>query len=492
MTLSSARVVIPRPDTETNSYAYTRNAHPNVQYVCPVRAQGGAYPHWFEIISAPAGTTLGQFYNSIDYGVVRWNPTSGTQTFTIRIHDQDGITVDVTWTVTVGTSWVLFADAANGNDSTGTGTFASPWQTYTKAASIASGGKAICLRAGTYSAPAASQAMSSTTHTAIFAYPNESVTMDCSTSTANVGCWSENGSDLYVAGTFFSSGPSGQLNPRCFTNQSAGNRLYKWNCKFDNPPAGTAGSGVWDNQACWFLGDPGAQRTYIGLINCTFSRLPPSGNGYMVIDTYNTKYMVVDENSFGAPNVSTGEQYAIFVKGGGNQEVSVRKNTWSQGWQTTLIDFYLGSDGSGTGSTHQEMCFNTLVQTSTTGWASQVAGVNNAANNSVAAQAWSYRNTFYGTPVISYQTTNALTFTSENDAIVSDATATGAVGKWLSINSGDSLNAFRDPATIPAITYSIAGTECQGGSSAGILDGAYHLTGTFRSTYLGTRGAEIA
>lgn len=492
MTLSSARVVLPRPDTETSSFAYSRNAHPNIQYVQPVRAQGGAYPHYFALTSGPAGASIGQFYNSANYGVVTWTPTSGTQTFSVLITDQDGVQVTVTWTVTVGTTWALFSDTVNGNDSTGTGTFSNPYKTLTKAISVASGGKCICLRAGTYSAPTTTSTMGSSTYSGMFGYPGESVTIDCSTSTANEGCWSENGSDLYVAGIFFSSGPSAQQNPRCFTNQNAGNRLYKYNCSFDNPPAGTAGSGVWDNQACWFLGDPGSQRSYIGLLNCAFSRLPPSGNGYMVIDTYNCKYMVWEGNTFGAPNASTGEQFAMFVKGGGNQEISVRRNTFSQGWATTNLCFYFGDDGTGTNSTDQEMCYNTFVGTVSTGWNSIINQINNGQNNSQPVTAWSYRNTIVGTPTVSYQSVNVLTFTSQNDAIVTNSTASGATGKWLAVNFGDAQDAFRNPTTIPSVSYSISGTECQGSTSAGILDGGFLLTGSFRATYLGTRGAEIA
>jgi hypothetical protein len=494
MALTSARVVLPRPDTETASYAYNRNAHPNVQYVQPVRAQGGAYPHWFELIAAPAGATVGSFWFGADYGVVRWTPTSGTQAFTIRIHDQDGVTVDVTWTVTVGTSWVSFVDSAHGSDSTGTGSFAAPWQTYAKAASTVTGGNAICFRAGTYQPPAAAVTLSSTTHNSMFAYPGETVTMDCSTSTANAGCWSENSPDTWVAGVAFSGGPASVANPRCFANFSNASRMYKWACSFDNPPAGTAGSGAWDNQACWFLGDPGSQRSYIAFFGSAFSRLPPSGNGYMAIDCYNSKYLLFDENTFGAPHPSTGEQFTVFIKGGGNVEISLRKNLFSQGWAPAgaQMGLYFGSDGTGGQSTNQEFCFNTIVNTSLTGWASMAAMVNLAQNNAFAHQAWSYRNTIYGIPAIVYGTANALTFSSESDAIVHDATASGITGKWMGVNFAGAANSFINPTTIPAITYSIAGTECQGGSGAGILDSGFLLTGAFRSSFLGLRGAEIA
>ena len=171
MSLTSTRVVIPRPDAETGSGAYNRNAHPNVPYWQWVRVQGGAYPHWFELITAPAGATIGQLWTASDYGIVKWTPTSGTQNFTVRVHDQDGNTVDVSWSVTVGTSWVAFVDSVNGNDSTGSGTFAAPWQTYAKAVASVSGGKAVCFRAGTYTCPSSAVSLSSTTHNAMFAYP---------------------------------------------------------------------------------------------------------------------------------------------------------------------------------------------------------------------------------------------------------------------------------------------------------------------------------
>ena len=495
MPMTSTRVVIPRPDTETSSAAYTRNAHPNVQYVCPVVIQGGSFPHWYEIITAPPGATIGSFYNSTDYGVVRWTPTSGTKTFTIRVHDQDGTTVDVTWTVTVGTTWVLFVDSVNGNDTTGTGTFAAPWKTYSKAATSVTGGKSICLRAGTYSATTASQNLTSSTHLALFAYPGESVTMDCSTSTANGGCWNEGGSDIYVSGIAFSSGPSAQLNPRCFTNQSAGDRLYKIGCSFDNPPAGTAGSGAWDNQACWFLGDAGAQRKYCLVLNCTFSRLPAGGNGYMAYDLYNTAYFVSRANIFNAPG-TTGQQYVMFHKGGGNVEHTAEQNVFAQAWTpaNAQLGAYFGSDGSGGQSTHQEFRYNTIVNSNTAAtWNSFAMIVNNAQNNSFAHQFWSYRNTIVGIPMIAYGTVGTLDFTSINDVIVHNATATSLVGKWIGVNSGGSANTFINPTTIPNISsYSITGVECQGNTSAGILDASNLLTGTFRTTYLGLRGAEIA
>jgi hypothetical protein len=316
--------------------------------------------------------------------------------------------------------------------------------------------------------------------------------MNCSTSTADTGCWWENSPDCYVAGIAFSGGPANVQNPRCFANLAVASRLYKWQCSFDNPPAGLAGSGAWDNQACWFLGDPSAQRSYVALVGCTFSRLPPSGNGYMAVDCYNTKYMIVDENTFGAPNSATGEQCAMFIKGGGNQEISVRKNSFSQSWATSQINFAFGSDGTGTHSTNQEACYNTLVIATLSGWDGILMMVNGAQNNTQPATAWSYRNTIHGIPAIAYQSVNVLTFTSDNDVIVHNATASGATGLWLGVNFGGRQDSFVNPATIPSIVYAINGVECQGNSSAGILDSNYLLTGTYRTNYLGLRGAEIA
>lgn len=492
MSLTSARVINPRPDTETLSIALHRNAHPNVPYVCPIFIQGGAYPFWFQLLAGPAGATIGQLYGSTNYGVVTWpTPTSGTQTFTVRVFDQDGHTVDVTWTVTVGTSWIAFVDSTNGNDTTGNGTFGTPWKTYSKAISSVTGGKTICLRAGNYSLPSSAVSLSSTTHNNLIAYPGETVTIDCSTSTANGGCWVMNSTDHFITGIACSSGPT-VANPRYFWGNSVCHRSHIYNVSFDNPPAGTAGNTTWDNQACWFLWDPGAQRNYNALVGCTFSRLPPGGNGFMAIDTYQCKYLLFENNTFTVPHPNQGEQHALFVKGAGNNEVTVRGNTWQQGWNTSLIALYLGMDGTTGGApNNQEMCYNTLVQTTTSGWAAINAIINAAQNNPNPATVWSYRNTMWGVPMIAYQSVNVLTFSSESDVIVHDSTATGVNGKWLAVNGADANNVFRNPATIPNITYTITGTECQGGTTAGILDASYKLTGSFRTSFLGLRGAEI-
>jgi hypothetical protein len=278
-------------------------------------------------------------------------------------------------------------------------------------------------------------------------------------------------------------------NPRHFSNFALADRMYKWKNTFSDT-GGTSGT---DNSACWFLGDPGGQRNYIGFKSNTIDHLPTSSNGYMVIDTYQCKYVLIEGTALGTP--STAPQHLLFPKGAGCQEITVRANVASSPWGSDLINFYLGSDGStGTpASTNQEMCWNTLVSTNTTADHSTVAvSINNAQNNSSPATVWSYRNTILGIPAIQDHAVNALTFTSDNDVIVHNATVSGLVGKWIAVNNSDGASVSRNPTSITAITYAINGVECQGNTSAGILDGSYLLTGSFRTSYLGLRGAEIA
>jgi hypothetical protein len=230
------------------------------------------------------------------------------------------------------------------------------------------------------------------------------------------------------------------------------------------------------------------------MLNCTFSRLPPGGNGYFTLDTYNSKYLIFDENNFTTPNSNPAQQYSIFIKGGGNQEISIRKNLMTTAWEPeeAILGLYLGDDGTGTNSTDQEFCYNTLVNVNTAAtWDSFSTLVNNAQNNSQPATVWSYRNTIVGIACITYQSVNVLTFTSQDDVIVHNATASGLTGKWIGANFAGAQNSFVNPTTIPSIVYSISGVECQGNTSAGILDGSNLLTGTFRTNYLYIRGAEI-
>jgi len=524
MALTASRVVIPRPDSETSSSEYTRNAHPNIQYQCPVRVQGGAWPHWFELITAPAGATIGQGWTAADYGIVKWTPTSGTQTFTVRVHDQDGATVDVTWTVTVGTSWVVFVDSVNGNDITGSGTFAAPWQTYSKAITACTTGQYVCMRAGSYTVPVSGSGivLSATKHRGVFAYPGERVAIDYSNSTSD-GVWSAQVSGFFFSGidwtcpTAAAQAESSVIRP--FPNF---NRYYLWNCTATGNPQITAGT---NNDGWLSLSSTGVatSQQYVMMLGCTGSGFTGSSgagnNAYFDLETYSAQYVLVEDHTFGqtAQAIGTGNRgrARIFIKGGGNHDWSIRRCKTNGAVSNNIIDFYCGADGFNTPSGNIEACYNTFANTETSKWSATVTSLYTGSvnGNLGGIPYWSYRNTYVGVLNAAQQTSNTAVrlVSTENDVSINDVvslttdtynastaltqyrmfanTAAGGTDLWHKLG-GSSSGASDNTWTQVTLTYS--GLECHQNSAAGVLDGSYKLTGIYRTNYLGTRGAEIA
>ena len=85
------RVVYPRPNTETQTFARHRHAYPGLQYRIPISIQGGAYPFRFEVVEGPSGMVVGETVGATDYGVVTWTPSAagGPYNVVIRVTDQD-------------------------------------------------------------------------------------------------------------------------------------------------------------------------------------------------------------------------------------------------------------------------------------------------------------------------------------------------------------------------------------------------------------------
>jgi hypothetical protein len=134
--------VHPRPDAETGPFtstvyarhrlAYYDGVNP-IQYECPICAQGGARPHVYQLIEGPSWLQIGTSYGSSMYGILYGTPTgaiakSAPATVTVRVFGQDQASVDVTFTLATShsTADFIFVDSANGNDTTGDGTFGNP------------------------------------------------------------------------------------------------------------------------------------------------------------------------------------------------------------------------------------------------------------------------------------------------------------------------------------------------------------------------------
>lgn len=125
----AAEVIFPRPDSETPAWAKHRRHPIGVPYRIPIGVSFGSWPYYFEIDSTSAGKgiTVGDWLTTsgdklivgADYGVVEWtNPTAGSHTITITVNFQDGTTpIDITWTLEVTDTGIIYVDAVNGSDS---------------------------------------------------------------------------------------------------------------------------------------------------------------------------------------------------------------------------------------------------------------------------------------------------------------------------------------------------------------------------------------
>lgn len=124
-------LVHPR-DSESSSWAYAKNAHPGVAWEIPIVVQGGAWPFQYAVVDngGADGLAIGSELHrreedrflihevTEDYGVLRWDdPVEGTYEILVQVHDQDGSSLDVPITLTVGTEGWIFVDPSTGDDS---------------------------------------------------------------------------------------------------------------------------------------------------------------------------------------------------------------------------------------------------------------------------------------------------------------------------------------------------------------------------------------
>jgi hypothetical protein len=493
MPLTPERVVLPRPDSETSTRAYHRNAHVGLPFELPIVVQGGSWPFVYELLDAPAGASLGRNHGDANYGILRWTPSAnGAFSFTVRVRDQDGGSVQFSWSGVVSSSWARFVDAINGSDTTGNGSLSAPWRSLAYAYAQLQDGGGLCLRAGQYQSPAEAMNIAVSGGSgagrigSLFGWPGESARVDCSTHQSGELAW-YNSSDTFIGQIAFVGGPSGQANPRFFASLNVNHRCYQYRLEFDSPTLGTTSGGGDDNNSCLFLGAGGSVRNYVAQVFCTFRRLPFTNNGFSAIDTYQTRYLVVADNVFDAPAAETA-QHAIWIKGWEQEDVTIRSNRWTQGWDGGLIELAMSAAAGSFTTRRLEVCYNTLVTRNGGGGLS--IGV--APTGGARGPIWIYRNTLSAIAAIHWRDW-PLSISFENDVIVHDANVPGgntSAGVVL-FDPNAALGVYRDPAVRGNLTLVLDGTECHGGSSDGILDAQYRLQGAWRSQYLGLRGAEI-
>ena len=137
-------------------------AYQGIPYEIHADAHGGRWPFTYRLSgTVPSGMTIEQgpcttIGPTCTAGTITWTPSS-SGTFgpiTVTVRDVDGREVNGTWSIvvstTIGADGFCFLDAVSGNDTTGAGSLAAPYQTLPKAHTSCGARAIMYLKNGTY------------------------------------------------------------------------------------------------------------------------------------------------------------------------------------------------------------------------------------------------------------------------------------------------------------------------------------------------------
>ena len=481
-------IVHPRPDSEITGVARQQYAYADgvFQYRIPISVQGGAWPFHYELILGPAGASIAQAdfnpadpYNS-NYGAVIWTPTSegGPYTFQAKVTDQDGSTATVTWTATALNSQFIFIDPAAVTN--GTGTKASPFNTMVGLSVAVAGGvasayygKMFTYRAGTTTFTGAETNgnlhLKSNYNAYIFlGYTGETCTLNFSAS----AIINDDQSDLYIGQIGITNARTdgvnigGQINTAFIfsTQVTAENRVTLFEMPASNAAYST-NTPHDSNEGVIVFDNPGTIRNYFSY---TYSTLTNCSVPYY--DIYMVKYGV-HEGCQTVGNPALFPYGGFFVKSDA-QYFTIRNNYSVHGSGYGVIVIY-GQSQTVTNN-NIEVGYNTIINLSADLNDGALMGFNNGSIGlNTTPNLYIFRNTLVG----GYGAYGdyAWNLIEDKNIVIDD------YGMSAKYNISNPVNG----CTVTE-TNTLAGS-----SSTGILDVNYKLTGTYRTSYLGTRGAEI-
>jgi hypothetical protein len=376
------RMIAPSSNATSDTYIY-ENWYPGMALSLPICVMGGAWPFRYELVTAPAGMTIGEYLpyaggDASTYGRISWtNPTTtgSPHTVKVRVTDQDGSFVEHEWSLAVSTSKFVFVDSVNG-DNGNSGTISSPYADFgffddTGKNVFDHGDKIAVYRTGTYatsngsalalSGPGGKYDMASNKPRTHIGYPGETAVFDFSECrflySPDVG----NNADVSHVGLKFIGLNGGGDGPAQFI-QHAGHR----GLLYDNLFSGEGGSdGVAGNNPCLYMTNsrgtsPWPQEDHAFVYN-TIQGVSSGGTDFSNThgwEAYGTQYFLMEGNTF-LNYASSGTPYALYTKEG-NKNGTVRNNRGLMPTKTS----WLYRNGAGTapgGATdygNVEVCYN--------------------------------------------------------------------------------------------------------------------------------------
>lgn len=449
MTIQALEIVAPRSGLTTTNRYY--KAYPGLEYRVPIAAIGGTFPNTYSLTAAPSGMSI-----NTTTGILSWpNPTtSGSpHSVTVQVNDAASNSTSVTWSITVTTTGFIFIDAEA--SAGGTGTLVSPFNSiddwYINKPDATYSGQFIYYRSGTYataSAPIEDSwrlAMPSNKPTVWLAYPGESPVINVAGSHIapypSINNWFMDGLTIRNMDTDFG-----------VRIDSGGNDMVFYGCTFDDMPIGAGGVGT--NASGVMIANGGSKSNYVAFIDNVFSDFV-GGGSYGILGYYSDK-VLVERNTF--TNLTDGSSKAIGPKMN-NALWFIRDNRVNMGGtgDGIWIDTYPTT-------TNIEVSYNLSRSNGNSFWLGQETGG--------YGNVESYRNTYVGNVVVDNLTANTTSFTA--DIIINASSSTDHIDRTGTGGTLTKTNILSDIA------------------AGGILDGNGNLQGSYRTTYLGTRGYERA
>ena len=366
----------PRPDDETAASAYHRVAHPSVPYRVRMAVQGGEWPFHYELLEGPEGARFvageldrrdegGRIVHerTPGYGVLEWTEPAGPgpHTFRVRVTDQSGETVLLTWTVSVDEAAFVFVDAEGGSDDAA-GTFEAPLRTFAGGlwknddADESFAGRVAVFRAGEYavyaSEPLTSPVLDGAVKpSALVAMPGEAVTFDLSEGHFRV---SRRGGldDLLVAGIDFVGSRPDLGNVRLFNIVRRSQRVTFWEVSFDQT---TLGSSATDNPACLAFMSDGPYHENLAVLDSTLGANAAS----QLVVTFDSRHVLLEGNrAVGVDLAASNGDNFLHAKDDTN-DLTIRDNLFVGRAGTAAIA--VPNQITLESAANQEVCWNRIV-----------------------------------------------------------------------------------------------------------------------------------
>jgi hypothetical protein len=390
MSMVPMMVIYPHPAAGVNARHLW--AHTAFEYRIPVGVKGGAYPYRYELLSAPAGATIGEEMDRTTdgitgltlhtpgefYGVIRWTPGGAprTESFSVLVTDQNDASVQLDWDVEVDDTKFVIIQQIGGTPG-GAGTWADPLQTlddWYKGDNQDSTyvGRIPVLRAGSYEIiPDTSDPPSGTGNDpislnpnykarAIIGVPGDMPVVDMTR--GGISCGPGNCDDYYISGLRLVNGQTipEPRNTQAVTFHQTGYRVTFFELEFDNIQSGYVGT---DNPGCIvsLLNATNAPGTnYIYLCKNTYSNIDMSvgGNGG-IMNFYNSSFVLI-ERQIAVENCRGGNGFELKCN---RDNYTVRYNEVKNSSSNQCLFFAACTVGSKPDDHFDiEFCYNKVVE----------------------------------------------------------------------------------------------------------------------------------